>query len=256
MASFIAIAQRPLSFAALVMLILQAFVLAGLLVSHLAGIPLIAIDLPLLLANALVAAILLSVLKWWRAAGFNAPSKWRDLHLLILPALLLLVPAFVVQPQFPTTDKVVILLVITLLIGFQEEAIFRGVLLRALAPRGVMQAVLISAFLFGIIHANSLLVGRDPGFVAAQVVASFLGAIGLGALRVRLNTVWPLILLHAFNDFLQFSATGGLEAQQVAAYLPALKIGIASVMALYGLYLLRGASAPNRPEAPVRGASA
>jgi membrane protease YdiL (CAAX protease family) len=82
-------------------------------------------------------------------------------------------------------------------------------------PLGVMQSVLISALLFAIIHANSFLVGRDPLFVMAQIVASFLGGIGLAALWIRLRTIVPLIVLHAVNDFLQFSATGGLEAQGV-----------------------------------------
>jgi uncharacterized protein len=234
------VARRPLLFVVLVMLTLQAFVLVGLLLSHLLDIPVISLDLPLMLLNALFAVVLLTSLRWWRKTGFNAPSKWQNLHLLLLPLSLLLVPFLLVQPQLPSADKLVVLAVVTLLIGFQEEAIFRGILLRALTPRGIMQAVLISALLFGIIHANSLLVGRDPVFVLSQIVASTLGAIGLAALRVRMNTIWLLILLHAFNDFVQFIATGGIEAQQVALYIPILKIGIGAVMALYGLYLLRG----------------
>ena len=232
-------ARRPLVFGVLLMLFLQAIVLAFLLTSRWLGVPVVALDLPLMLANALVAAVLLSMLGWWRDAGFNAPRNWRNLHLMLVPVLLLLGPTLLLQPQLPPLDKIAPLVIVVLLIGFQEEAIFRGVLLRAFAPRGVLQAVLISAFLFGIIHANSLLVGRDPAFVVAQVVASFLGAIGLAALRFRIATIWPLVLLHALNDFVQFSATGGIEAQQVAAYLPFLKIGIAGLMALYGLYLLR-----------------
>ena len=111
---------------------------------------------------------------------------------------------------------------------------------RLFMPRGTMQAVFISAVLFGIIHVNSFLVGRDPLFVVSQIIASFLGAIGLGALRIRMNTIVPLVLLHALNDFLQFSATGGLEAGDVALYISILKIVLGSLMALYGLYLLRG----------------
>jgi len=233
-------ARRPLAFAILVMLLLEGIVLAALLVTQLLGISILVLDIPILLINAIVAMVLLSVLGWWRAAGFNAPAAWQNLHLLLLPLLLLIGPALLLQPKLPEPGKFIVLVVVTLLIGFQEEAIFRGILLRALAPRGIMQAVLISAFLFGIIHANSLFVGRDPLFVLAQIIASMLGAIALGALRVRLNTIWPLVVMHALNDFLQFTATGGLEAEQVPLYIPILKISIASVMALYGLYLLRG----------------
>jgi hypothetical protein len=232
------VARRPLAFAAWVMVALEAIVLAGLLAARLLGVPVIALDLPLLLLNGVCAVGLLSTLGWWQASGFNKPSEWRNLHLLLPMVLLLSVP-LLVQPQLPDAGKIVALAVVTLLIGFQEEAIFRGLLLRALAPGGVLQAVLISAALFGGIHANSLLVGRDPLFVLAQIIASVLAGIGIGALRVRTNTIWPLIVLHALNDFVQFTATGGIEAHHVALYIPLVKVGISALVALYGLYLLR-----------------
>lgn len=232
--------QRPMLFAVIVLLVLETIVLGALLISNLAGIPLLSLDLPILLLNAIFAVILISVMRWWSETGFNSPSHWKNLHFLIIPLALLIGPTLFLQPQLPTPDRIIVLIIVTLLIGFQEEAIFRGVLLRTFMPRGTMQAVLISAAMFGIIHANSFLVGRDPLFVVSQIIASFLGAIGLGALRIRMNTIVPLILLHAFNDFLQFSATGGLEAGEVETYLPILKIVIGGLMAIYGIYLLRG----------------
>jgi hypothetical protein len=50
--------------------------------------------------------------------------------------------------------------------------------------------------------------------------------------------------MHALNDFIQFSAVGGLEAEQVPLYVPLVKFGIAAILALYGWYLLR--SQPER----------
>lgn len=232
--------QRPILFAILVLLILEVIVLGALLLSNLADIPLLSLDLPMLLFNAIFAGILIGVMRWWKETGFNAPSQWKNLRLLIIPLVLLIGPTLFLQPQFPPLERAVILIIVTLLIGFQEEAIFRGVLLRTFKPRGAMQAVFISAALFGIIHVNSFLVGRDPLFVVSQIIASFLGAIGLGALRIRMNTIVPLVLLHALNDFLQFSATGGLEAGEVALYISILKIVLGGLIALYGLYLLRG----------------
>lgn len=232
--------QRPTLFAVIVLLVLEAIVLGALLISNLAGIPLLSLDLPILLLNAIFAAILISVMRWWGETGFNATSHWKNLHFLIIPLALLIGPTLFLQPQFSSPDRIIVLIIVTLLIGFQEEAIFRGVLLRTFMPRGTMQAVLISAAVFGIIHANSFLVGRDLLFVVSQIIASFLGAIGLGALCIRMNTIVPLVLLHALNDFLQFSATGGLEAEEVELYLPILKIVISGLMAIYGFYLLRG----------------
>lgn len=231
--------RRPLPFVALVLLVLQAIVVAALALSHALDVPLLALDLPVLLLNALVAIALLSVLRWWRAAGFVGPRRWRNLHLLWVPAALLLVPTLVLRPTLPPLEQLAMLSVAALLIGFQEEAIFRGIMLRALAGRGVVNATVIAAIAFGAIHANSFLVGRDPAFVVAQIVASTLGAVGLCALWFRLGTIWPLIALHAVNDVLQFSTAGGLEAQAVAGYLPVVKIVVSGLMAAYGVLLLR-----------------
>lgn len=233
-------AQRPTLFAFIVLLMLETIVLGALLISKLAGVPLFSLDLPMMLLNAIFAAILISIMRWWGETGFNATSHWKNLHFLIIPLALLIGPTLFLQPQLPSPDRIIVLIIVTLLIGFQEEAIFRGVLLRTFMSRSTMQAVLISAAIFGIIHANSFLAGRDPLFVVSQIISSFLGAIGLGALRVRMNTIVPLVLLHALNDFLQFSATGGLEAGEVPLYISILKIVIAGLLALYGLYLLRG----------------
>lgn len=232
--------QRPVLFAAIVLLVLEGIVFGALLLSRLADIPLLSLDLPMLLLNAVFAGILIGIMRWWKETGFNAPSQWRNLHFLIVPLVLLIGPTLFLQPQLPPLSRAIMLVIITLLIGFQEEAIFRGVLLRTFMPHGALRAVLISAALFGIIHANSFLVGRDPVFVMSQIFASFLGAIGLGALRIRTNTVVPLILLHALNDFLQFSATGGLEAGDVALNISILKIVVSGLLAAYGFYLLRG----------------
>ncbi|GIV91044.1 MAG: abortive infection protein [Chloroflexus sp.] len=231
--------QRPALFALMVLFVLEVIVIGALLLSNLAGIPLLALDLPILLLNAIFAVILIGVMGWWKETGFNAPSQWKNGGFIIVPLALLIVPTLFFQPQFPPLNRAIVLAIVTLLIGFQEEAIFRGILLSAFRPQGVMKAVLISAALFGVIHINSLLVGRDPIFVLAQIVASFFGAIGLGALRVRMNTVVPLVLLHAFNDFLQFSATGGMEAGDVSLTIPILKVVVSALMAVYGLYLLR-----------------
>ncbi|GGO23578.1 CPBP family intramembrane glutamic endopeptidase [Deinococcus humi] len=229
-------------FVLLVMLALEVLLLLCLGAARffLPNVPLLALDLPILLLNAVFAAVLLTRLGWWRAAGFQRINRPRNWALMVLPVALLIVPALLVGVDGPPPGKALILLVLILLIAFQEEAMFRGVILHGLAPLGTLQAVMGSALLFGMIHANSLLVGRDPAFVAVQVIASVLGGIGSAALRLRLGSIWPLIALHTLNDFVQFSAAQGLAVQQASPVLLIAKLGIASVMALYGLFLLRG----------------
>ncbi len=81
-----------------------------------------------------LAVVLLARLGWWREAGFNEPSRWRNLHLLLFPLLvgalgLLggvrdLEPALLV-PALPGM----------FVAAFGAEVIYRGVLWRALAPK-------------------------------------------------------------------------------------------------------------------------
>lgn len=238
------IPQHPWRFALWVMLALELVLLACLGAARLflPDVPLLALDLPILLLNAVFAAALLTRLGWWRAAGFQRPQRPGDLALMALPVALLIVPALMLRVGLPPLGKLLALLVVTLLIAFQEEAIFRGILLHALAPLGPGAAVLGSALLFGVIHANSLMVGRDPAFVAVQIIASVLGGVGSAALRLRLGSIWPLIALHMLNDLIQFSASQGLAVEQASPALLIAKLGISSVMAVYGLFLLRGAA--------------
>ncbi len=235
------VSSHPLRFVLLIMALLEAVVLLLVLGIWLfmPDVSITAVDLPFMLLNAIIAAVLLSWLGWWRDAGFNSPSQWRHLLLLVFPIMVLLLPALVVGIQMPPTAQLIPMAVVMLLIGFQEEAIFRGIFIQVLLPRGKMQAVMWSATLFAVIHVNSILVGRDALFVLSQVIASFLGGFALAALRLRMNTIWPLVGLHALNDFIQFAAIGSIDAQNVAVHIPLLKVGIALIMFVYGLYLLR-----------------
>jgi hypothetical protein len=118
-----------------------------------------------------------------------------------------------------------------------------------------MRTVLTSAVLFGLVHATAIMF-RDPGFVMTQIVASTFAGIGMAALRLRTNTIWPLVLLHAYNDTVQFLAVGGANYTQIPTALIVLKLTGPIILALYGLYLVRDAWWPRAqhiaPEAAAR----
>ncbi|MGI9059464.1 MAG: CPBP family intramembrane glutamic endopeptidase [Ktedonobacteraceae bacterium] len=175
--------------------------------------------------------ILITFLGWWRIIGCNQPAEWRNLKLLLLPALLVLAP---LVGGFKAVDvgTVVFLLVGYLLTGFYEEILFRGVLLRMLRPKGMWAAVLISSLLFGLIHSGNLFLrfSGNPVVVILQMIGAFTFGIGMAALRLRTNTIWPLMLLHAAGDL--FLALG---------HLPVLLIDPIrdTILLVYGIYLLR-----------------
>ncbi len=182
-----------------------------------------------LIGIAILVAVLLTLLGWWREVGFNAPGEWRNLHLLALPAVLVFLPfagGINPAPVLPVGT----LIVGYALTGFAEEAFARGILLRLLQPNGVLRAVFISSLLFGLMHFGNVLIRGEPVIIAAQAVGAVCFGVAYAALRLRTATIWPLLLLHALDDL--FLRLGGL---------PTIPTAVAKdvVLLVYGLLLLR-----------------
>ena len=70
-----------------------------------------------------------------------------------------------------------------------EEFICRGLILGSLKKFGDGFAILISAFLFGIMHGNF-----------EQIPFAFLIGIGLGFMTVKSGSLWPAVIVHALNN--------------------------------------------------------
>ncbi len=189
----------------------------------------------------LTGAGLLSWLGWWREAGFNGPGQWRQMHLHWIGLALPVAAVAVLGIHVTASSKLLGLALTTVVIGIQEEMIFRGLAMRALLPTGTFRAVLITSVLFGLMHIGNLFGGADLTYTLVQVLASVFGAFGLGAIRVRTNTVWGLVLLHAINDFTMFITRDEVNVTQAQStfYLVG-KIAYCLVMLSYGLYLIRG----------------
>jgi len=93
-------------------------------------------------------------------------------------------------------------LLIMFLVGLGEEAMSRGLFIRTFLPHGKWQAVLIPSLLFGVSHITQFL-GNDMALQdnLAQMANALIFGILYGAVRLRINNIWPLIILHALNDF-------------------------------------------------------
>lgn len=175
--------------------------------------------------------VFISALGWWRAIGFNRPAAWRNSGLLWLPAVIACVLPFVLGFRPDELGSLGLFVAAYLLVGLREEALWRGVVLRILRPLGPMPAVLLMAALFGLAHLSNLAVRGNPAIVLSQVVGAFCFGVGMGALRLRTNSVWFLVLLHAVSDLtLHYT------------YVPAIPLEVVrdTILLVYGLYLLRG----------------
>lgn len=187
-----------------------------------------------LIALSVLVAIALSMLGWWKAAGFNFPAEWRDSRLMIIPFLIILGLPFLMGVKTTDRGTFFYLLIGYALTGFMEEGLMRGIVLRVLKPTGTTRSVVISSLLFGLMHIGNLLY-RNPFIVFAQMIGAFVDGIGQGAFRLRTNTIWFPIILHALHD-LALKYTN----------FPVIPLDVVEVtlLMIYGIYLLRGWKEP------------
>ena len=187
-------------------------------------------DFLVLCVTSFVTIAFVTSLGWWRVVGCNPPTEWRSLWLLLFPVVVILLP-LVAGIRAIDAGTLLFLLVGYLLTGFYEELLFRGVIFRVLRPKGIWIVVLVSSVLFGLAHSTNLFLRFNgmPLLVAAQVFGAFTHGIGMAALRVRTNTIWPLMLLHAFGDL--FLHLGRLPV-------PLMDAAIDTLLLVYGLILI------------------
>ena len=105
-------------------------------------------------------------------------------------------------------------------IGLFEEATFRGLCFHGLLARmgtsskGIFWAVMISSFIFGLMHVDFVGINwTDPSQVAqAGLKVIQAGAFGFAAAVAVLKTgnLWPVIILHGLNDFMLLIVANGL----------------------------------------------
>ena len=184
------------------------------------------------IAVALAWAAVLLRGEWAHEIGFTGPAEWSNLRLLIFPAGLALLPLAggVHGGSAAMLTLVVVGYVATALF---EEALFRGVLLRMFLISGTSRAVVISSLLFGLIHLQNVLFRDNPMMVFSQAVGVFCFGVGYSVLRLRTNTIWPLIALHFLTDF-----TLQLTNLPLGAKI-ALMVAQDTALLIYGIYHYR-----------------
>ncbi len=160
---------------------------------------------------ALIVVFPLTLLRWWPESGITRGINGRGLLLCLFPAALIVGPTLLAAPGIlgdASASILVAAIVLSLLIGFAEETMFRGLLMRCLLPRGIWPAVLFSTLCFTLIHLSNLLGSDSWGYVFGQLVLTFGSGALFAALRLRTGSLWPCILIHAGRDVVGLVALG------------------------------------------------
>jgi membrane protease YdiL (CAAX protease family) len=99
------------------------------------------------------------------------------------------------------------ILVTTLLVGFSEEVMFRGIVLNTLLKKkGVLPAVLVSALLFSALHIVNILGGSSLLAVGFQLILTFIFGVFTALIFLKIKNILPLIIFHFLWDFSLFFA--------------------------------------------------
>lgn len=196
---------------------------------------------------ALIGVVLLTRLGWWHRVGFRRSERPRLDFLLWLPLCPILVwnlsqtqVAELVGP-----GRALLWLALTGLAAFVEEVFFRGLMLRALEPRGLWKGAVLSALLFGAMHGFNGLAGFDWRMVLGQT--AYAAAIGFAYSAYALHTglLWPVILVHAlanFADLIDQEVVVGSEPPGEADLIRWLVYVV--FFAVYGTWVLRKTTPP------------
>ena len=170
-----------------------------------------------------IAAVLLAVFNswagWWRATLFETPRVRRPLLLaVLLLAMLGFIAATLGSTDFTaiTLRHLALVAVATLLVGFCEEMVSRGILLVSL--RGSLRSEawvwFVSGAMFGLLHATNAFFGVGA-LALLQVVLAFCVGSGLYLLRRLGGTLLLPMLVHAAWDFSTLAS--GLDADPPGA---------------------------------------
>jgi membrane protease YdiL (CAAX protease family) len=227
--------RHPYWFVAIIeAVVILVYVLAG-TIAHLLRLSNLGLYGLANLGLTVIVAVLLTTMRWWKAVGFRRPDKASDLWYYLvpfIPMLINLIPGIGVN----SLDLLLEILVITAMVGFVEEGVFRGLMLHAIKPHGLWKAAIITSLLFGLTHAMNVLTGKSLAEDAAQVFYAVAIGFGFAALVLRKGIIWPLVLAHFLIDFANFIQKPGFT------YPPGWEIAIVLSLAVvftgYGLFVM------------------
>jgi len=250
--------QRPLAFTLGVTVAIIALAVGGRLVIA-PLVPQATLDGIGLVLNWVFVALtigLVAWLGWWDEIRLTGPVDRRGLVYLLPFAVMVALPvAFgLAIPEISLVEGellpawaslLVVVLGVALGAAVFEEILYRGVLLRALEPRGRLFAGVVTATAFGLTHVSKIILGGSAAEWLPAMLVIIPTGIGLAAVAFRLGSIWLLVVWHFAVD-----VTGLLAASQPGAYVFSL-LAIVVTVGVMGVWLLRQDDRAARSHTPV-----
>ena len=194
------------------------------------------------LGLSLIVVALLTTLKWWKAAGFkplDQPGDARFFLIFLTPALLNLIPGVQIESLAHVSEA----FVVSLLVAFAEEGVYRGLMLQALKPLGHWRAAIITALVFGLTHALNALTGKSALEAVMQIGYAVAIGFAYAALALKKGGLWLLVLAHFLTDFVYFVQKPGFDMPPF--WQSFLVISVIVAFTTYGIFVMQQASRPH-----------
>ncbi|SEM94930.1 hypothetical protein SAMN04488103_102527 [Gemmobacter aquatilis] len=166
---------------------------------------------PSLAAASLFLLVVVVLFRWWRDVGLTQGPQRGTLKV-IWPWLLFLAlfAASALNAGLPPASVTLFILANTMMVGWSEEVMFRGIWLRGMfRSYGIWVAILGSSVLFGAMHVLNVFLTGDLRGAVLQAVAAFLSGVFLAAVRLRTGSLWTGIVLHGLWDAGTFLVAAG-----------------------------------------------
>lgn len=104
---------------------------------------------------------------------------------------------------------------------------------------GPWVAILAPSALFALAHSTNAFVGGDANFALYQTIWTFAAEVTLSAMRLRNNSLYPVIVFHFILDGIEYFSTGeyGVHSEAISQMLLQLFALVNVVLAIYSLLL-------------------
>jgi membrane protease YdiL (CAAX protease family) len=187
-----------------------------------------------------VSLVLLARMRWWKEVGFRPLRGYRLLWLPALPLIGTLFQFFSGGGELVRGTVLLSILVLTALNGFAEEVFYRGLMLRALVPKGRWRALVITSLIFAFTHSLNMLTGWSTERVLWQLSYSFAFGFGWAAFALHTGTIWPLILIHFLNNFFSLAGSGSvIQTGEVSTVSQGIMLFYTVAFIVYGVVVTR-----------------
>lgn len=166
---------------------------------------------PILISFIPTALVLIIYFTWKRKWGFFGfkPVTTEGNWFYYLPLLAVLIVLCFQGFDHKPIETIAFFVGFAALVGFVEESIYRGVMIKILLPLGIVPAIVTSSLLFSLTHVLNLLSGQSMGQTVLQIVYALLMGIVLAQLFIKNGSIYPLILFHFLHNLIQFLGNGG-----------------------------------------------